>query len=206
MGKISYADSSDLALVIIDMQTGFERSNRVVDAVVEEVNDCIKRNGRIIIVETQTYRLSFGKTYPQIIKACGEYEHQTIIEKAQNGGSCEVFNELNTQSQTLPKVIRIVGGYAEQCLQATVVGMSRHIFREKYDINIIIPTHAVYASYPRVWNWGYLFKGSRLLHNVSLEENGYDDCSIRNISTADWIKMGALGIYVCIPLYTLTYQ
>lgn len=168
----------DSALVIIDMQPGFKRSERVIAAVCEEVQKCIQNKGHIVIIETKTRRRAFGDTYPAILEACRDYSFVSPRFKAQNGGSFEVLEALRSGSASgaLPSVVRVVGGYAGQCLEQTVVGLSRAVRREESDMRIVIPTKAVYASRGTFWGWGHNFKGENSLYHVSLDETYYDDC------------------------------
>lgn len=169
---IAYGTTSQPeALVIIDMQPDFERSERVLHAVIKEIDYCIERKGQIVVVEYEGFRPS----YPEITNRCKNYPNVVYTKKPLNNGSKQILKAFRQEATQLPHIIRVVGGYAEQCLEATVVGLSREIFRKQYDTHIIIPTRAVFANRPYFFGWGSLFKNDHAIYHVSLEENGYDD-------------------------------
>ena len=170
ISTLSYGSNtleSDMALVVVDMQSGFEHRDQVVDRVLEKISTCIQKNGHLIIVETECWGHSFGKTHPTITTTYTNYPHITTVVKQDGNGAREIFRAMyQKRERVLPHTIYVVGGPNEDSFNQTIASMSKIIDTNHYNIRIVVPTHAVYGRYPSLWSWSGLFKESKVLSHV----------------------------------------
>jgi nicotinamidase-related amidase len=114
----------DALLVVVDMQGGFETSNRdqdVVDNVKKLIEKSIKKNKKIIFLEYEDQ----GLTLDCLTELCSNYPHKFFVTKYENDGSqsiLEFLKEKKIDKDHLKK-ISVCGVNTAFCVKSTVEGL-----------------------------------------------------------------------------------
>ena len=108
------------ALVVVDVQCGFEAASKVIDACRKLIIEKVNLHEPIFIVEY----LGFGETYGELTRPLMKYPQAYFLRKNDMDGSLEVYNACSRAN--LPQHIShfdVCGVYKNDCVLATVLGM-----------------------------------------------------------------------------------
>lgn len=121
------------ALVMIDMQEGFDASNKI--AVQIECQKLIKyaisKNMPVIVLEYAGQRW-YGRTHDCLTSLYQNYSKYKLLKKRDDSGAIQVHNYLKKNYKNLSDII-VCGVNIDACVLETVAGLSLR----GYNVNVV---------------------------------------------------------------------
>ncbi len=118
---------SDTTLLIIDMQTGFPASSRIIGSVLQEIDFAISNGWSIVVVEVGVMRLNelkYGETHAVIMDKVRASGLPWIRLRKDGNNAVEQVKQALEGSRFGRKVIRVCGVNLHVCIDESVISSS----------------------------------------------------------------------------------